>query len=170
MSIAASQTGIRKMSQQPESIEKLAAVYGGPSQSAFGSAVFHEKLPDGDLAQAAQAKYREFVGKLWDQYGEKAWTEPWKEVHVRDPGNSADIVSELRQITDRDALLSVPMLLDTIENADTAKAALSDVFDDPGVNELRVFAIGDGEAMSGILIAALRSDSGEATFLVFLMD
>ena len=158
------------MSQQPESIEKLTAVYGGPSQSAFGSAVFHEKLQDGDLVQAALAKYREFVGKLWDQYGEKAWTEPWKQVHVRDPGKPADIVSELRQITDRDALLSVSMLLDTIENEDTAKATLSGVYDAPAVNELRVFAIGDGEAMSGILIAALCSDSGEATFLVFLMD
>ena len=155
---------------QLESIATLAAIYGGPSQSAFGSAVFHEKLGAGELAQAALAKYREFVGKLWDQYGEKAWTEPWKEVYGREPGSSANIVSELRKITGRDALLSVPMLLDNIENADMAKAALSGVFDDPAVTELRVFAIGDGEAMSGILIAGRDGGSGEATFLLFLMD
>ena len=62
------------------------------------------------------------------------------------------------------------MLLDNIENADMAKAALSGVFDDPAVTELRVFTIGDGEAMSGILIAGRDGGSGEATFLLFLMD
>lgn len=155
---------------QPESIAKLAAIYGGPSQSAFGSAVFHEKLGAGELAQAALAKYREFVGKLWDQYGATAWTGPWKEVYLREPGNTPDIVSELGNIPDCNVRLSLPMLLDTLENAEVAKTALSAVYDDPAVTELRVFTIGDGEAMSGILIAGRDGGSGEATFLLFLMD
>ncbi|MDX1345777.1 MAG: hypothetical protein R3179_07750 [Sedimenticolaceae bacterium] len=159
------------MSQQQESIDKLVSAYGGPSQSAFGSAVFHEKLPtDTDLTQAALGRYRYFTGKLWEQYGEAAWMAPWKEVYVRDTSCKPDIVTELGNITDRDARLSIPMILDTIENADAAKTALSGVFDDASVTELRVFTIGDGAAMSGILIAALRSVSGEATCLVFLMD
>ena len=158
------------MPQQPESVAKLASVYGGPSQAAFGSAVFHDRLQGDDLVEAARTRYREFVGKLLEQYGKEAWMAPWREVYVRDTGSTPDIVSELRQIDDSDARLSVPMILDSIENPDAAKAALSGAFDDPAVTELRVFTVGDGEAMSGILIAALRSASGEATCLVFLMD
>ena len=38
------------------------------------------------------------------------------------------------------------------------------------MTELRVFNLGDGEAMSGLLVAGRRGATGEATFLVFLMD
>jgi hypothetical protein len=37
------------------------------------------------------------------------------------------------------------------------------------LTELRVFNLGNGEAVSGFLVAA-RRDTDEATFLVFLMD
>ncbi len=50
-----------------------------------------------------------------------------------------------------------------------ADAALAAAFDDPAVTELRVFNLGDGGAMSGILVAARRA-TGDATFLVFLLD
>lgn len=123
-----------------------------------------------DLAQAAKEKYRYFIGKLWDQYGEVAWMTPWKEVYTRDCSTQQNIVSELRTITDADARISVPMILDNIEDSATAQAALSGAFDDPAITELRVFNTGDGAAMSGILIAAFRGESSEATFLVFLMD
>ena len=76
----------------------------------------------------------------------------------------------MRRIADPDARLSVPMILDNIEGAETARAALSNAFDDPAVSELRAFNLGDGEAMSGILVAGRRGASGDATFLVFLMD
>jgi hypothetical protein len=39
----------------------------------------------------------------------------------------------------------------------------------PAVTELRVFSLGDGAAMAGILVAG-RRDNSEATFLVFLLD
>ena len=159
------------MNSKPDYAARLTKVYGEPSQSAFGSAVFHEILSDmSGLAQAAKEKYRYFVGKLWDQYGEVAWMTPWKEVYIRDIITQRQIVSELRNIADSDARISVPMILDNIDDSATAQAALSGAFDDPAVTELRVFNIGDGAAMSGILIAALRGKSGEATFLVFLMD
>ena len=51
-----------------------------------------------------------------------------------------------------------------------AGAALSTAFDDPAVTELRAFNLGDGGAMSGLLVAGRRSPGGESTFLVFLMD
>lgn len=159
------------MTRQPDSIDKLAAAYGGPSQAAFGSAVFHDKLPaNTDLTRTALDRYRYFAGKLWNQYGEAAWMETWKEVHVRDSNSKPDIVTELRNIADSTARQSIPMFLDAIKNPETAASALSGAFDDPAVNDLRVFTIGDGGAMSGILIAALRKGTGEATCLVFLMD
>jgi hypothetical protein len=38
------------------------------------------------------------------------------------------------------------------------------------VSELRVFNLGDGAAMAGLLVAGRRGATGEATFLVFLLD
>ena len=61
------------------------------------------------------------------------------------------------------------MILDDIENAKEAKAALAGAYDAKVVVDLRTYNIGDGEAMSGLLIAGQR-DNGEVTFLVFLMD
>lgn len=159
------------MPQTPDYLTRLEAAYGAPSQEGFGSAVFHGNLRDtDDLTQAALAQYRTFVGKLWERYGEAAWLGPWREVYARRPGAKADIAAELRGIADRDAQLSVPMILDSIEGAETARAALSAAFDDPAVTELRAFNLGDDEAMSGIPVAGRRGASGETTFLVFLMD
>ena len=150
---------------------QLEAAYGGPSQSGFGSAVFQETLHStDDLTQAALSTYKTFVGPLWERFGEPAWMGPWKEVYVRNPGTTPDIVAELRAITDPDARLSLPMILDTIDRPDAARADLSAAFDDSAVTELRVFNLGDGAAMSGLLIAARREASGKAEFLIFLMD
>ena len=62
------------------------------------------------------------------------------------------------------------MILENIEGAEKARAALAAAYDAPAVTELRAFNLGDGGAMSGILVAGRRGESGEATFLVFLMD
>jgi len=156
--------------EKPAYVTALEAAYGPPSQAGFGSAVFHETLPgNDDLAGAALSKYRYFVGQLWDRFGESAWMGPWKEVYARTSGVKPDVVAELRGVADRDAQLSVPMILDNVEGADAARAALSNAFDDPAITDLRVFNLGDGGAMSGLLLAGRRG-GGETTFLVFLMD
>lgn len=143
----------------------------GARKAAFGSAVFFEVLRDtDDLQQAALAKYRYFVGALWERFGEPAWMEPWREVHARKNTDRPGIVAELRAIGDRDARQSVPMILDNLEGAEAAHAALAAAFDEPAVSELRVYNTGDGEAMSGLLIAARRAAGGETTYVVFLMD
>jgi len=157
---------------QPQSaaVTALQALYGAPSQAGFGSAVFFDQLkPTDTLADAALAKYKFFVGDLWERYGEDAWMGPWKEVYTRQLGGKPDIVAELRGIADRDAKQSVPMILDNIDDADNARAALSAAFDDPAATELAVYNLGDGEAMSGILVAGRNAD-GATTFLVFLLD
>jgi len=156
---------------EPAYVTTLEAAYGAPSQAGFGSAVFTEQLKASDeLEKAALAKYKYFTGDLWERWGEDAWMGPWKEVYTRPTGAKADIVAELRGIADPDAANSVPMILDNIEGADKARAALAAAYDDPAVTELRVFNLGDGGAMSGILVAGRRGATGEATFLVFLLD
>jgi hypothetical protein len=156
---------------QPEYLTDLTAAYGAPSQQGFGSAVFHETLQDtDDLTHAALSKYRYFVGDLWERYGEQAWLGAWRQVYAREAGAHPNIVGELRGIADPDTRRSVPMVLEGIERAEAARAALSAAFDDPAVSELRVFNLGDGEAMSGLLVAGRRGLTGEGTFLVFLYD
>jgi len=163
-------TSHAKSDSKPLYIIDLEAAYGAPSQAGFGSAVFYEGMAlAGSLEQKALEKYQYFVGDLWERYGEDAWMVPWKQVYTRKAGAKQDIVAELKGISHAEARLSVPMVLDVVENAETARQALSAAYDDAAVAELRVFSLGDGEAMSGLLVAG-RRDTGEAAFLVFLMD
>jgi hypothetical protein len=62
------------------------------------------------------------------------------------------------------------MILDNLEGAEQARAALSAVYDDPAITELQVYNLGDGGAMSGLLIAGRQNETGETIFLVFLLD
>jgi hypothetical protein len=155
---------------KPQYMTDLEAAYGGPSQAGFGSAVFYEPVKKGTtLDQAALQKYKYFVGELWERYGEKAWMSAWKQVYVRPAGIKHDIVTELRGIADPGMSGSVEMVLDVVENAEVARKALSNAYDDLQVVELKVYNLGDGAAMSGLLIAG-RCSSGETLLLVFLYD
>jgi hypothetical protein len=156
---------------KPAYVTALEAVYGAPSQAGFGSAVFYQLLPaDADLEHAAKEKYRYFVGDLWKCYGEAVWMGPWKEVYARKAGVKPDIVYELRNITDPEAAISVPMILDNLDGAEKARATLSSAYDLHAADDLRVYNLGDGGAMSGILIAGRQNVTGDAIFLVFLLD
>ena len=156
---------------KPDYVAALEAAYGAPSQAGFGSAVFYEpSTAADDLEQAALARYRYFVGDLWERYGEEAWMGPWQAVYERPDGANHDVVTELRHISDSGARLSASMILEGVEDAENAQAALSAAFDDPAVTELVVYRLGDGGAMSGILVAGHRNETGETSFLVFLLD
>ena len=156
---------------QPEYLTDLTAAYGAPSRQGFGSAVFREILQDtGDVTNAALSKYRYVVGNPWERYGEQAGLEAWRQIYARETAAHPNIVIELRGIADPDTRRSLPMILEGIERAEVARAALSAAFDDLAVTELRVFNLGDGEAMSGLLVAGRRGTTGESTFLVFLYD
>lgn len=151
-------------------VTNLEVAYGPPSQEGFGSAVFYVPAADvNSLEQMALAQYKYFVGDLWDQYGEAAWMGPWREVYTRPTAAAHAIVAELRAIDDRDAALSVPMSLDNIDDAENARTALATAYDDPTMTEVRVYTLGDGAALSGLLVAGRRT-TGEAIFLVFLLD
>jgi hypothetical protein len=160
------------MTTPPDYVTALEAAYGPPSQAGFGSAVFYEELEaEADLEKAALAKYRFFIGPLWERFGEAVWLTPWQAVYTRPPDAERDIVVELRAIPDRAAALSASMLL---ENGDEATTPLAVAYDDPAVTDLVVYSVGDGAAMSGILIAGRRRASGtdtdEAVFLILLLD
>lgn len=160
----------KKSGGKPSYVETLEGAYGVPSQEGFGSAMFYEEKGAGDsLEEAALAKYKYFVGELWERWGQDAWMGPWKEVYARKAGAKPDIVAELKGISDSDARLSVPVILSVAESAEATRTALSAAYDHPTVTELRVFNLGDGQAMSGLLVAGKRK-TGEATFLVFLAD
>ena len=150
---------------KPSYVADLERSYGGPSQAAFGSAVFFE--PDTDpekLEKNALAKYQHFCGDTWTRFGEENWLGNWNQVYARETKSQCDIVAELESLEDRDARRSASMLL---ENAE-AHGALRKALDDAQVSEVRVFRIGDGGAMSGLLIASLRPEG--AVYLVFLLD
>ncbi len=157
----------------PAYVTALEAIYGVPSQAGFGSAVFFDPVDttgaEQDLEPAARAKYQHFCGEIWQRFGEANWLATWKQVYARQEGAKRDIVTELRSIPENDVRLSASMILDNTDPPAKAHQALANAFDDPQVAELRVYRIGDGAAMSGLLIAARRPAEG-SLFLVFLMD
>jgi hypothetical protein len=156
-------------SPNPAAVTNLEAIYGSPSQTGFGSAVFHKPVEQSaDLEVAALEYYRYFLGNQWERFGEDTWMAAWRQVYLR-PGNTHSILTELRSISDPDAGLCVSMILDNISDPDAGQKALSATYDDIGVENLVVYTLGDGAAMSGLLIAG-RYSGGEAIFLVFLMD
>ncbi len=155
---------------KPDYVVAMEAAYGVPSQNGFGSAVFFERVQsDAQLETLAQTYYQYFVGDKWDAWGPDTWLAPWKEVYVRPATADHRVEAELRGIQDADTQMQVGMILDVVEDAAAARKALSGAFDAPDVVDLRAYLIGDGAAMSGLLLAG-RRDNGEATFLVFLLD
>ena len=153
---------------EPPYVTELERIFGGPSSSAFGSAVFWSSADDRRQLEAmALAAYRHFVGEAWDRRGEAAWKAEWRLVHER--RSERNIVAELLTITDPAARSSAGMLVEGTQETVAARAALSLAFDDPTITDVLVYNLGDAEAMSGLLVAGRRQNR-DATFLLFLMD
>lgn len=152
-------------------VSTLQTIYGQPNQAGFGSAVFHEVIEPGtDLESVALRVYQHFVGNLWAQFGEAAWMGVWKRVYVRPEGIQPNIVLELKAIADPIVAQFIPLLLLTeTDNHTKALQALSAVFDDPQINHLSVYAIGDSAALSGLLLAGYCLPN-EVTILISLLD
>lgn len=155
----------------PPDYTELVNLYGAPSQAGFGSAVFYELIePGSDLEPIALRYYQYFVGSLWEQYGESAWMSTWKQVYVRPDGVQSDIVAELGAIADPLAANYVPiLLLSETDDYTKAQQALAAVFNHPQVTDLSLYAIGDGAAMSGLLLIGCRI-TGETIVLISLLD
>jgi hypothetical protein len=158
-------------SPPPPDSTDLVNLYGAPCQAGFGSAVFDELIQPGTGLEAIALRYyQHFVGPLWEQYGESAWMSTWKQVYVRPTGMQPDIVAELRAIADQGTAQFVPiLLLSETDDESCAQQALASVFNDPQVTDLTVYAIGDGAAMSGLLLISYCI-TGETTILISLLD
>lgn len=155
---------------QAAAVTVLQEIYGAPSQAGFGSAVFSDRLaPDTSLNAAALQYYRYFVGDRWAQFGEQAWLARWRLVYTRPAAAVPNIVAELQNLADAEALRSTDLILEFIPDPVAGKQALAAVYDDPAVQQLMVYTVGDGAAMSGLLIAG-ETNEGIAIALIVLLD
>ena len=144
-------------------------VYGKPSSAGFGSAVFYNTINDTTLESAALNNYKAFMGGQWNTDSESRWKSTWKRCYERPQGTTPDILTELNNIKDPDAKRSVPLLTELIEQADQGKAALATVFNHPDITKVQVYNIGDGEALSGLLLCGLFAEQVYCS-VICLMD
>lgn len=149
----------------------LQKIYGGPEVTGMGSSVTEVALSEpGKLEEVAKQRYQKFCGEIWQRFGPENWMSQWAEVYRRPAGQAGKILEELRGLEDHTASMAGSMILDNIDEPEAAHATLSEVFDDPAIDGLSIFRLGDGEAYSGLLIAADRGTGEPAIFLTFLMD
>jgi hypothetical protein len=135
-----------------------------------------------DLETLAKQRYQEFCGEIWNRFGPENWLGPWCELYHRSnnaPLLERNILEELGSLKDDHCIdLVVSMLLDNIDDAEAGHAALTQVFDDASIHQLSIYRLGDGEAFSGLMIAATtlpvttvgEETTVQAIFLTFLMD
>lgn len=153
---------------KPDYVSELESVFGPPSSSAWGSAVFFDQVsPTSPLEFTALTTYRLFVGELWKRFGEDAWMSGWRPVFTR--AGTGNIVDELERLDDWALGHAVEVLLHGGDNVDRRASTMRTAFDAPDTQEVRVFTTGDGGQMSGLLIIGRRTN-GDATSLVFLLD
>lgn len=137
----------------------------------MGSSVLEQSLPAGEsFEELAKKRYQEFCGEIWERFGPENWLGQWAEVYRRPEGQAGDIVRELRELKDHPTALAGSLLLDNIDEPETAVAALADVFNHSSIGRLSIFRLGDGEAYSGLLIAAERTKAEPLVMLSLLMD
>ena len=157
---------------KPEYVTDLEAAYGAPSQAGFGSAVFYERL-QGKLTILNRPRSPSTSTSSAICGSASAMTRGWGRGRRSTPARpdaERDIIVELRGITNRDARSVSADDPRQHRRCGEARAALSAAFDDSAVTELVVYNMGDGGAMSGLLVAGRRGKTGESTFLVFLLD
>ena len=155
--------------RQSEPFSALGAVFGGPSSSAWGSAVFVDRVDlRADLEKQALAAYCAFIGALWERFGEQAWMSAWRLVQTRE--GAGDIRAELTMSESPSVKSAAEILLASDSTTPEAiQAALSAAFDGSDTDVVQVYEIGDGAAYSGILVAG-RMKSGATAILAFVMD
>jgi hypothetical protein len=105
---------------------------------------------------------------MWQQSGPDNWLREWQMVYRR-ANNSQSIINELEAIGDPLVRMNAATMLEGAADPSTARSALQRAFDYPTLEDLQIFKLGDGGAMSGILIAGRRA-SNEMAFVAFLLD
>jgi hypothetical protein len=166
-----------------EAISKLQEIYGGPEVRGLGSSVIEVPLDDESRFEStAKERYRVFCGEIWERFGPENWLGQWAEVYRRptatatETATAKDVVAaggieaELRGLEDHAASMAGSLMLDNIDDADAAEEMLKRVFDDPAIRRLSIYRLGDGEAIFGVMIAALAGSPGRMTMLITMSD
>ena len=157
------------MTSKPSFVQNLESAFGTASLQAFGSSVFFTTNTNIHLDEEALSRYRYFLRATWEKLGEQNWLSNWGLIYERKSGDKADIISELKSISDRNVRMSAGLLLENQEDVSATTQALQKAFNHPQLKELKVFKIGDGAAMSGLLIVASIRDQGVLS-LILLLD
>jgi hypothetical protein len=166
-----------------KAIDKLTSLFGAPSQTTIGAAVFTttqqntvqapstsqgSQTCDEQLEAFAKDKYEYFAGNAWKNFGPEQWLATWTRLYERKEHAQADILKELEQIQEPATNLAASQVTENHDQPDAAREALQKAFDSEEVQTLQLYQIGDTEAITGVLIAAATADLYIA--LVFLMD
>lgn len=169
-----------------EAIAKLQQIYGGPEVRGLGSSVIEVALDDESRFESTvKERYRVFCGEIWERFGPENWLGQWAEVYRRpeieievegevegegEGGSATAIEDELRKLADHAASMAGSLILDNIDDAEAARDALQRVFDDPAIRRLSIYRLGDGEAIFGIMIAALAGSPGRIVMMITMSD
>lgn len=178
-------------------LEGLTVLFGEPSQVTIGAAVFFDPIgdflrggsssteakqdsqhdhpengvstcSDEELESYAKGRYEFFAGDAWANFGPENWSATWKRVYQRDAQHGGKILEELKAIDEPATNLAASQLTENHDEPDGARDALAKVFDSEEILKLHLYQIGDTEAITGVLIAAVSAE--ELIALVFLMD
>ena len=178
-------------------IDELTALFGEPSQVTLGAAVFCDPITDvlrggassteanqesefdhpengvfscsdEQLESYAKGKYEFFAGDAWANFGAENWLATWNRVYQRVSQHGGKILEELKAIEEPATNLAASQLTENHDEPDRARDALANVFDSEEILKLHLYQIGDTEAITGVLIAAVSAE--EFVALVFLMD
>jgi hypothetical protein len=166
-----------------KALETLTILFGAPSQTTLGAAVFtttptntakastpeqSSQTCDEQLEAFAKSKYEYFAGNAWNNFGPEHWLATWARLYERKEHAQADVLKELEQIQEPATNLAASQVTENHDQPDAARDALQGVFNAAVIHTLHVYQIGDTEAITGVLIAAATEDLYIA--LVYLMD
>jgi hypothetical protein len=155
----------------PTWVASLQSVFGPPSDAGFGSAVFYSPPGAGTLSLEAMARihYERFCGERWTELGGEQWLGVWRQLYDRPAGQPGAVLSEIPALVDPEVRSAALMLWEGGPEPTAARAALQAAFDATIVEKFHIYKIGDGEAMSGAILAA-ETMRGEQCCLIILLD
>jgi hypothetical protein len=168
---AGAETGSGPASADAGVWNRLQALLGPCGPVGMGDALCREPLPANRPLEAwARAKYLVLANKNWEVFEPEAWLAPFREVHRRTADSQGKIVEELLALNGNNIELVIENFLTNRDDAAELKTALSAVFDGPAMAEVVVYAIGDGEALNGVLIVGRHRTGDEVTCAYHLWD
>jgi hypothetical protein len=147
-------------------VYKLEQLYGGETRLGQGSGVFRIATSmTAPLDSIAYGQYLQYLGSKYTAETSDAWRRGWKKVYTRVPDSARSINTTLMMIREPELAPAVKMVLDHAEPVVKGRQALGAVFNRKDINELYIYAIGDGKAIRGLLITTRYTDRSGCTLI-----